>query len=449
MTARALGRRARRLRAVWRAVRPAARLAFLFVAGLASAFAHAPFFFQPLFIAGLVVLVLALDDAKRSSRPLRAGFARAWAFAAGLFLAGLWWVANAFLVDGDTYAWLVWAPVTLLPGGLALFWGAAGAVYVRLAPRGPARVAIFAAVFMAAEMLRATVLSGFPWNLPGHVFEGGGAISQTAALIGASGLSALTLYAFAAPAALAGPGPAWKRAVPLVLGAALLAAGWSWGAARLAGAGAEATDTTLRIVRLDRPQSELRPENLDAVLDEYLTLTLEGGLQGVDAVIWPEGSIPAWLMNEPEILAELAARLPAGTLLIAGAPHVDFGAAGAPDRYYNALHALQVTPDGIEAAARYDKARLVPFGEANTLAALTRPLGLETLSQYGVGFDAGPGARTIDLAGLPAFTPLICYEVVYPGFVAAAPRPALLLNISNDAWYGDTAGPAQLLNQAR
>ena len=450
MSAAAWAQRARRTRAAWRALRPPARLATLFAAGVASAFAHAPFFFQPLFIAGLVVLVLALDDARRAARPLRAGFARAWAFAAGLFLAGLWWVANAFLVDGDAYAWLVWAPVTLLPGGLALFWGAAGAAYVRLAPRGPARIGVFAAVFMAAEMIRATVLSGFPWNLPGHVFEAGGAVSQLAALIGASGLSALTLYAFAAPAALFGPGAGFRRAAPLALGLALLGAGWGWGAARLAGAEAEEDGTTLRIVRLDRPQSELRPENVDAVLAEYLALTVEGGLEGVDAVVWPEGSVPAWLMNEPDILAEIAARLPAGTRLIAGAPHVAFGEAGEEDRYYNALHVLDVGADGLAAAARYDKARLVPFGEADTLAALTRPLGLETLSQYGTGFDAGAGARTIALDGLPAFAPLICYEVVYPGFVAAAaPRPDFLLNISNDAWYGDTAGPAQLLNQAR
>jgi len=448
--AASLAGRARRARAGWRALTAPVRLAGLFAAGLASAFAFAPFFLQPVFIAGLVLLVLSLDDAKRCRRPVRAGFARAWAFAAGLFLAGLWWVANAFLVDAQTYGWLVWAPVTLLPGGLALFWGAAGAAYARLAPRGPVRIAVFAAVFMAAELARAHLLSGFPWNLPGHVFEAGGAISQLASLIGAAGLSALTLYAFAAPAALFGPGPAIRRAAPLVFGLVLLAAGWGWGAARLAGAEVEAEGTRFRVVQLGLPQSELRPENLDAVLDGYIELTLRPGVEQVDAVLWPEGSVPAWLMNEPEVLAEIAARLPDGARLIAGAPHVEFGRRRGDARYYNALHALRIADGRVIAEARYDKARLVPFGEANTLAALTRPLGLETLSQYGVGFDPGPGPRTLALDGLPAFAPLICYEVVYPGYVAAPePRPAFLLNLSNDAWYGETAGPAQLLNQAR
>lgn len=439
-----------RLRALWRAMTPRGRLIVLFLAGLASAFAHAPFFLQPLFVLGLTLLVLSLDDARRSLKPLRAGFARAWAFAAGLFLGGLWWVASAFLVGGDEYVWLVWAPVTLLPGGLALFWGAAGAIYVRLAPRGPGRVGVFAGVFLAAEMIRATVLSGFPWNLPGHVFEAGGAVSQTAALIGAAGLSALTLYAFAAPAALFGRGGWTGRAAPLAIGLVLLGSGWVYGALRLADAEVEDTETRLRLVRLGLPQSELRPENVDRVLAAYLDLTLQPGLDAIDAVIWPEGSVPAWLMNEPELLAEIARRLPAGARLIAGAPHVVFGDFPEPDRYYNSLHVLEIR-DGVrpEALARYDKARLVPFGEANTIAALTRPLGLDTLSQYGVGFDAGPGARTLVLDELPAFAPLICYEVVYAGFTAApAPRPEWFLNISNDAWFGDTAGPAQLVNQA-
>jgi len=450
LAVRAAVRTGGRLRARWRTLAPRWRLTALFIAGLAGAFAHAPFFLQPLFVAGLTLLVLSLDDARRSARPLRAGFFRAWAFAAGLFLGGLWWVASAFLVGGDEYVWLVWAPVTLLPGGLALFWGAAGAAYVRFAPRGPGRVGVFAGIFLAAEMIRATVLSGFPWNLPGHVFEAGGAVSQTAALIGAAGLSALTLYAFAAPAALFGRGGWIARAAPLAIGFALLGAGWGYGALRLADAEMEETDTRLRLVRLDLPQSELRPENVDQVLAAYLDLTLQPGLESIDAVIWPEGSVPAWLMNEPELLAEIARRLPAGTRLIAGAPHVAFGDFPEPNRYFNSLHVLEVQ-DGAEPAAlaRYDKARLVPFGEANTIAALTRPLGLDTLSQYSVGFDAGPGARTLVLDELPAFAPLICYEVVYAGFTAApAPRPEWFLNISNDAWFGDTAGPAQLVNQA-
>jgi apolipoprotein N-acyltransferase len=308
----------------------------LFAAGAFSALAHAPSHIQPALILGLVLLVWSLDDARRTARPLRAGFARAWWFAAGQFLAGTYWVASAFLVSAEDHAWLIWAPLTLLPGGLALFWAAAGAVYARLTGSGPGRIALFAALFIAVEFARSVVLSGFPWNLPGHVFEAGGAISQSASVIGALGLSAVSLYAFASPAALKGRGGAVARAYPLTLSVLVLAGLWFGGADRLSRAEVRETDTILRVVQLDRPQAELRPSQAAEILDEYLALTLSEGFDGIDLVIWPEGSIPAFLQNEPRLLERLHAGLPAGARLVAGAPHVVWSPLSQPE----AVHKL-------------------------------------------------------------------------------------------------------------
>jgi len=439
-----------RPRALLRALSGFGLFGLLFAAGAASALAHAPVYFQPALIGGLVLLVWSLDDARRSRRPLRAGFARAWAFAAGYFLAGTHWVASAFLVSAEDHAWLIWAPLTLLPGGLALFWGVAGAAYARLAGSGPERIAVFAGLFVCLEFVRSVILSGFPWNLPGHVFEAGGAISQAASLIGALGLSALALYAFASPAALRGAGGPVARAYPIVASVLVLAGFWLWGDHRLNGSDVQETGVTVRVVQLDRPQAELRPSQASEILDEYLALTLTEGLDAVDLVIWPEGSVPAFLQNEPRLLERLHAALPLGTRLVAGAPHIVWSPINQPEAVYNSLHALRIGEEHIIVEDRYDKVKLVPFGEANTIAALTRPFGLETLSQYGVGFDAGANARTLSLGAAPPFAPLICYEVVYPRFSPrGSDRPAWLLNISNDSWFGDSAGPAQLLNQAR
>ena len=450
MTLAGLRHALNRTRAWLRALKGVRLYGLLFAAGAVSALAHAPFFVQPALVLGLVFLVFTLDDARRTARPLRAGFARAWWFAAGQFLAGTYWVASAFLVSAEDHAWLIWAPLTLLPGGLALFWGAAGAVYARLAGPGPERIALFSALFIAIEFARSVVLSGFPWNLPGHVFQAGGAISQSASVIGALGLSAVALYAFASPAALKGRGAPITRAYPVALSVLVLAGLWISGAHRLSRAEVRETDTTVRVVQLDRPQTELRPSQSAEILEEYLAFTLSGGLDGIDLVIWPEGSIPAFLQNEPRLLERLHAALPAGTRLVAGAPHVVWSPLSEPEAVHNSLHAFVMGEEVIFVEDRYDKVKLVPFGEANTLAALTRPFGLETLSQYGVGFDAGPDARTLALGDLPLFAPMICYEVVYPRFAPrGSRRPEWLLNISNDSWYGDSAGPAQLLNQAR
>ncbi len=421
----------------------------LVLLGAISALAHAPYHIHLALVLGLSVLVLTLDDARSKPNPLRSAFFRAWAFGFGHFLAGTFWVANAFLVSAQDHAWLIWAPLTLLPGGLALFWGVAGLSYAALTPRGNIRVLVFTGVFLGVEILRSYVFSGFPWNLAGHVFQAGGAMSQSASLFGALGLTAITLYAFSAPAALFGRGSRFQRAYPLVLSALALTGLWSWGALRVGSAEVDETETRLRIVQLNRPQSELRPEAKNEILDEYLDLTTRPGLEDANLVIWPEGSIPAYLQNEPELLQRINSRLPLGTRLAAGAPHVEWAPDDTPRAYFNSLHLLRVAPETLVVEARYDKSRLVPFGEANTLAALTRPFGLDTLSQYGIGFDPGGGAQAIQLGTLPAFAPLICYEVIYPEYASNASNDAgWILNVSNDSWYGHSAGPAQLLNQA-
>ncbi len=98
-----------------------------------------------------------------------------------------------------------------------------------------------------------------------------------------------------------------------------------------------------------------------------------------------------------------------------------------------------------EVAAVYDKAHLVPFGEYMPLSGLL-PV---RLAAGGMDFTAGPGPVALAVPGLPPFGALICYEVIFPGAVTPAPRPAWLVNITNDAWFGHSAGPWQHLATAR
>ncbi|XBQ17237.1 MAG: apolipoprotein N-acyltransferase [Oceanicaulis sp.] len=439
----------RRALARWRALKGWPLYAALFALGALGVFAHAPYHSQPVLIAGYVALVWSLDASRRTARPWRAGFARAWWFGAGQFLAGTFWVANAFLVSAGDHAWLIWAPLILLPGGLALFWGAAGALYARFAPSGPERVCVFAALFLIAELLRATILSGFPWNLPGHVFAAGGAVSQAAALAGAFGLSALVLFAFAAPAALAGPGAAWRRAAPALTGLALLIGAWSFGAIRLADADVRETGLTVRVVQLAIEQADKRFERREAILEDYLDLSAQPGLEAVDVLVWPEGAIPALLLRDRALLERIRDRLSHNLILVTGTTRAEAGEGGAPDAYFNALAVLQID-EAVTLRAVYDKVKLVPFGESNPVHALTRPLGLDTLSQWGAAYTPGPGARTLSDTGLPPFSPLICYEVVYARFAPrGVDRANWLVNVSNDSWYGNTTGPRQHFNQAR
>jgi len=442
------------LRRVRYGVRAAARLRGWRAGGLAAALGalsvtgFAPLFWLPVYVACLSGLVLMLEQARRFPRPVRAAAWRGFAFGFGQFLAGTFWVANAFLVNAQDYAWLLWMPLVLMPAGLALFPAAAAALFAVAPVRLGDAALRFALAFFLAELARSTVLSGFPWNLPGHVWPAGGAVSQSAALIGATGLSFFTLHLAAAPAALAGTGALSARLAPVALAAMVFSLAGVFGVARLPAEPVAETETRLRLVVLDLPQAEKRYENRDAILQRYLSLTAAPGLSEVDAVIWPEGAIPALLLREPGLLAEIAPVLQGGPPLLTGVTRLERQAAR--DQYFNSLAALGFTPEGPRLLGVYDKARLVPFGETNPFRGLTERLGFDTLAQLASGYDAGPGAAALQVGGVPPFAPLICYEVIFPRFASglSEPEPVFLLNISNDSWFGHSSGPRQHYNQA-
>lgn len=427
------------------------RRGLLFGLGAIGALAHAPFFFFPALIIGLTGLIWSLDGAMREARPARAGFERAFVFALGYFTAGVFWIAFAFVNRG--LAWAPFGPLAVLAAAalLALFWGLAGAIHARLAGRGAVRVLVFALLIFAAEWLRSHVLTEFPWNLPAYVWPGGGAISQSAALIGAWGLSLLTLVAFCAPAALAG-----RRAVPgriaPVLAAMLVFAGLTaWGAQRLAGAGAEAmAGVRVRLVQVAMSQREKwEPGNEDMVRARYLAAMAAPGLDAVSHVIWPEGALPIYLLEDGETLALIGRQLSGGPMLVTGTPRREEDEDGRT-LYYNSVAALRFSGGNPQLHHLYDKVRLVPFGEYVPLAPLFRSLGVETLSDMVDGYSPGLGPDVFNFASSPPAAPLVCYEIVYPRFAPAGrSRPAWIINVSNDAWFGPTAGPRQHFNIAR
>jgi apolipoprotein N-acyltransferase len=213
------------------------------------------------------------------------------------------------------------------------------------------------------------------------------------------------------------------------------------GAARLAGADSGTVPgVVLRLVQPNIPQAE--KGDSDLWLDQfalYLEMSAAPGAAAVTHVIWPETAVPYFLDRDANARRAVAAVAPPGGAVITGAPRVS--GTGDDVRYWNSLQA--VTAEGVVAAS-YDKAHLVPFGEYVPLRDI---LPIDKVTPGQIDFSAGPGPRTLDLPGVPPVSPLICYEAIFPGAVVAGnadgQRPAWLLNVTNDAWYGQTAGPHQ------
>ena len=425
-------------------------------AGLAAGLAHPPFGVLP----GLLgyALLMRLADVE-GPRPLRSAFFRGWLAGVGYFAISVWWITEAFLVDAAAHGWMAPFALLFMAGGLALFWGLATLAYRWAAVRGPARVLVFAGCLALAEWVRGHVFTGFPWNLPGETWGAGGAISQTAALVGSYGLSWLTIAVAASAALVVDSTPRRGRAIGLGLAVATVAGLLAFGAMRLAAAPQEASAAPLiRVVQANIDQKDKwKPENLDLIVDTYVSLSRSRPGEPVPAVVvWPEGALPAviddLLAPGSPYVPRIAAALQPGQTLMLGANRMGLSATGEPD-YFNSLIALRREPTGLRVTGVYDKHRLVPFGEFLPFGDLATKFGIRSLVHMPEDFTAGPEPRPMSADGLPPVQPLICYEALFPRLADGAAKRAgiraeWLLNVSNDAWFGATSGPWQHLNIA-
>jgi apolipoprotein N-acyltransferase len=423
-------------------------------AGALAALGLPPFYAFPALVVSFTVLIWLIDGAARRPHRLRAAVAAGWWFGFSHFAAGLYWIANSFLVEADRFGWL--APFAV--AGLALYLGlfpALAAGTAALAPAGLRRVLALAAAWAAAEWLRGVLLTGFPWNLMATAFAFSPALVQGAAWVGSYGLSFAVVLVAAAPATLGGAGargPA-ARYLPVAAAALLLAVMAVAGAGRLgemAGAEPAATAPRLRIVQANIDQRlKWRPELQRRHFEAHLALSgafasRAGPAFVPDAVIWPEAAVPVSYDGDPRLLRVLARGAPPNGILITGVVRRT-PPGRLPSEVWNSV--IAITGEGA-VAALYDKHHLVPFGEYVPLKGYNP---FPKITRGRVDFSAGPGPRTVALPRLPAVSPLICYEAIFPGGVVArgAPPPRWLLNVTNDAWFGRSTGPYQHLAAAR
>ncbi|MEE8270322.1 MAG: apolipoprotein N-acyltransferase [Alphaproteobacteria bacterium] len=414
--------------------------------GALATLALPPAYVVPVLLIAFPALLWLLDGARSSAAAALVG----WCFGFGYFVVGLYWIAFALTVDLASYFWLMPFAVAGLPAVLGVFTGAATLVLHRLPVSGVGRVLAFAVLWAAAEWLRGHLFTGFPWNLTGYAWVAWTPVLQSVAVFGIYGLSLLTVAVAALPAAAIAPNGGWSKRglAALACGVAVFAVLAVGGGVRLAGADhGTVPEVMLRLVQPNIAQAD--KWNRDRLADNFalhIALSSQPGAQPVTHVVWPESAVPFVLENNEEVLRAIAAAVPPGGLIITGAPRA--APPDQPRQYWNSL--LAIDEDGA-VVARYDKFHLVPFGE---YVPFRNILPIDKVTPGRIDFSPGPGPRTVIMPGLPPVSPLICYEVIFPGSVSADPqsgdpRPALLMNLTNDAWYGLTAGPYQHFAIAR
>ncbi len=444
------------------------RWAVSFAFGLLSVAGLPPLSIWPVFFVSLSGLVLVLDAAARL-RPhgrwsrFRAATACGWWFGFGYFLAGLYWIGFAFLVEADKFAWLLPLAVTALPAGLALFFAFGTALAMLLWSPGVGRVLALAAALGATEWLRGNVLTGLPWNALGTSLAGNDYLMQSASLVGMTGLSFIAVLIFALPAASVESDArvTWQRRLaPIAVAASLLIAMLAFGAWQLSGPVPPVQSATkLRLVQPNIPQAEKwEGANRQRIFQIFLELSRRNavgaavGFDGVSHVIWPESSLPFLMLQSPEALKAIGDLLPDGVTLVTGSLRAETNADGSlvkTDGQLTIYNDIAVLDQHGELVSRYDKMHLVPFGEYLPAQAALEAMGLEQLTQLKGGFATGTGPRALDIPGLPSPVPLVCYEIVFPEEIDPTSEQTWLLNLTNDAWFGSSSGPYQHLLQAR
>ncbi|MGX5777729.1 apolipoprotein N-acyltransferase [Methylorubrum zatmanii] len=449
------------------------RLALAVTAGALGALAMPPYGLFPALILSLSVAVWLIDGAAIGSSGRRtvlvcAGIGWAWGF--GYCTAGLWWLGAAFLVEADQFAWAMPLGVVGLPAVLAVFFALGFAAARLVWSRGASRIAALAFGLAGAEWLRGHVLTGFPWNTLGMALGSNLWTMQAASVVGLYGLTLLAVLIAAAPATLATGATARERLVPALAALAALAGLAAYGAWRLP----TAPDPTvagvrLRLIQPNVPQDEKFGTAMrDQIVGHYLELSDRAlspdrtGIADVTHLIWPESAFPFLIQRDPEALGRIGAALPEGKQLIVGAARVREPPEGQRLTRENAVffNSILTIGGGGRLGDLYDKVHLVPFGEylPAPLDAILRAVGLRQFVSIPGGFTAGSreGQRILSVPGLPPVAATLCYEAIFPGAIlppdpaAGVPAvPGLILNLTNDTWFGDTPGPRQHFAQAR
>ncbi|HUI17206.1 MAG TPA: apolipoprotein N-acyltransferase [Alphaproteobacteria bacterium] len=420
-------------------------LAALF--GVLATLSLPPVYALPLIVPAMSGLLWLHDGSRTRWQTLALG----WWFGFGFFLSGLYWIGISMTIDLARFGWMIPFATGGLSAGFA-FYSAAALLLLELSrAKGVGRVFAFAAAWTACEWLRGHLFTGFPWNLVAYSWTLADAPIQLASVVGAYGLSLVTVVIATLPAAAAGAHAARHPLRPIAAAALLAAALWAGGAVRLADAStALVPNVTLRLVQPDIAQRDKwDPARVRDNLLELMRLSLAPGYDRISDLVWPEAAVPFYLANEEAVRRELARLVPKDGLLLTGtlrrAP-IEATATTIGGGYdaYNSLEAL----DGAgQIVASYDKFHLVPFGEYIPLRGI---LPIDKLTPGRGDFSSGPGPRTLALPHLPPVSPLICYEAIFPGDVAdPARRPRWLLNVTNDAWFGDSSGPYQHFESAR
>lgn len=441
------------------------RYVMAFVFGLMASLSVAPIHLTSVLLVSLSALVLLIDASKKAARPLADAALVGWLFGLGLCLPSYMWIANPFYVEAEKYAFLAPVAVFGMGAGMALFICFSVTVAARFWTNNWTRVLVLATAWSAGELLRGYILTGFPWNLVVYAWADDLAAVQLVSVLGPYGLG-MVFVALCSSLALSfkpfadgsQPPPATRlidRMPTRVLGAILIGflSVYGFGGIRL---GLIGNSTALEegaektTVLLINPSVEQRlkflPNGETRLFEQAIMLGRTPADSGIDLIVWPEATTSFDLSSSEPAQGYIGDMLHENQMLLAGSSRIAYEEGESRPFYHNSLQVYD--PAGLLKNV-YDKSHLVPFGEYVPIKWFFNAIGFEQLTRARGALTPGRGLETLTVDGVPSFSPLICYEAIFPGYVVGGERPHFLLNVSDDSWFGKAWGPRQHFVSAR
>ncbi len=419
-----------------------------FLLGALGTLAFEPFswFFMVFFSVG--GLLWLLNNASTNS--WKQAFAIGWWFGLGHFTTGLYWISFALGVDLKQFGWLIPFIVLGLPAILSFFIAPVTFFAKTLQVKGLEQALFFSITWAFFEWLRGHLFTGLPWNLIGYTWVPYETISQSLSFLGIYGLSFITIF-IATLLYCTVTAESLKKSLSYFLFATLLLGSlWGGGKWRLLHVKEESIpDVYLRIVQPNISQKlKWNREYADKNFEHILALTNSPARKKITHILWPESAIPFFLEYDHERRQRLISIIPSQGYLMTGGIRLKKHSVSNV-QIWNSI--FVITAKG-EIEEIYDKSHLVPFGEYVPMRSFF-PSFIKKITVGSIDFSSGFGPRTLKITGLPPFSPLVCYEGIFPGEVKGreGERPEWIYNATNDAWYGPTSGPYQhlVINRAR
>lgn len=413
-----------------------------FTLGVLSISALPPYFCFPILFITLSGLFYLMQKAQTGKEWFNLGY---W-FGFGFYAFGLSWIGNALLIDAKTFGWLY--PIVLMAsGGFFGLFIAFPAYFSFYFKNIYARYLAFSAFWVIFEWIRSFIFTGFPWNLLGTTLAFSPQTIQLASVIGTYGLSLLVLLIGLAPALWLCNKNSNNAILSLSIICLITSLNLGYGFWRINKLDdSQNSNIKIRIVQPSIPQTmKWSPVSLDENLNKYIVLSRSQGLEEIDFVIWGETASPFPLDYDNYYRELVTNAISTKGHLITGSLRYEAD----ENDFYQPLNSMFILNKHGVIEAHYDKSHLVPFGEYIPFRQYL-PQWIRPITNTIANFKAGAGLQSIQIANYPSLGALICYEIIFPAQVVnKESKPQWLINLTNDGWYGNSAGPYQHLVTAQ